>query len=125
MLRIDPATGATELIGDDLTDWTPTCRGYIVPPDGIVAAADGKLYRLYYGDYESGGFAAAADGTLYSPPLGGSQVLRIRLSSVSGEGDGAGGGAAAKQRKAEAAAGEAEAEADAAASSKKKRKCKA
>ena len=36
MLRIDPATDTTELIGDDLKDkggWT-----------GIAAAADGKLY---------------------------------------------------------------------------------
>ena len=226
VLRIDPATCATELIGDDLTDWMGTWAGGIVPPDGIVAAADGKLYcyhgpcrsylrptpefwvrmdpatgvtelvtledvigdgviekwtlavsmqpisgrrtekrvvpvcevhphpyggcwdlivaaadgklyRLYYtsdveairagrcGGYQAGGVAAAADGTLYSPPLGDSQVLRIRLSAESGEGDGAARGAAAKKRKAEAAAGEAEAEADAAASSKKKRKCKA
>ena len=48
VLRIDPATGATELIGDDLTDWMGTWAGSFVPPEGIVAAADGKLY-CYHG----------------------------------------------------------------------------
>ena len=44
VLRIDPATGATELIGDDLKE---KCQvGVQAGISGIVAAADGKLYCL-------------------------------------------------------------------------------
>ena len=54
MLRIDPAAGTTELIGDDLK-----------------AHGNDKWY----------GIAAAADGKLYCAPCNASRVLRLRTSA--------------------------------------------
>ena len=103
VLRIDPATGATELIGDDLSAAMerPQCGSSIVPHwSSIVAAADGKLYcapssasrvlcidpatgateligELIVGRGEWSGIAAAADGKLYCSPHNTYSVLRI------------------------------------------------
>ena len=105
VLRIDPANGATELIGDNLTPLKGT-----FPPgwSGIAAAADGKLYcspddawcvlRIdpatgateLIGEHHKfdpirsegdkwSGIAAGVDGTLYCSPMGASRVLRIPL----------------------------------------------
>ena len=104
VLRIDPATDATELIGDDFSalDDTGGMRAMTLW-SGIAAAADGKLYcspctatrvlridpaagttELIGDDFKDNGFngiAAAADGKLYcspySPGSGASRVLRI------------------------------------------------
>ena len=95
VLRIDPATGATELIGDDLS---PQCGPHAGWSD-IAAASDGKLYCSPYGasrvlridpatgateligdDLEDGGWsgiALASDGKLYCSPGGAMCVLRI------------------------------------------------
>ena len=97
VLRIDPATDTTELIGDVLE---PSGN---IRWSGIALASDGKLYcspnnasrvlridpatdatELISTSLEDrggmwSGIAAGADGTLYCSPMGAARVLRIPL----------------------------------------------